>query len=111
MTADPPQQIHVVIVGAGIGGLSCAIACRRSDASIKVTVLERVPEILTIGAGIHIPPNATRILTEFGLLEKLKAAGAYAQDSFRLRRYYDGEVLADKPLGPRMVQEYGAEWM
>ncbi|SPO04339.1 related to salicylate hydroxylase [Cephalotrichum gorgonifer] len=103
--------IHVAIVGAGIGGLACAIACRRANPPLQVTVLERTPEILTIGAGIHIPPNACRVLARFGLLEKLKQAGGYEVQDFTLRRYKDGQILAEKPLKDRMTTEYGAQWI
>lgn len=106
-----PENLHVVVVGAGIGGLACAIACRRQNPPIEVTVMERAPEILTIGAGIHIPPNACRVVTYLGLLDKLKAAGGYSVEGFTLRRYADGAHLVTKPLGDRMVREYDAEWM
>lgn len=105
------SDLHVVIVGAGIGGLACAIACRRSSPPLRVTVFERAPEILSIGAGIHVPPNACRVLAQFGLLDKLKEAGGYQVQSFTLRRYQNGEVLVEKPLKDRMEAEYGAEWM
>ncbi|KAI1464440.1 putative salicylate hydroxylase [Daldinia caldariorum] len=94
-----------------IGGLACAISCRRANPPLQVTVLERTPEILTIGAGIHIPPNACRVLARYGLLEKLKQAGGYEVDSFTLRRYEDGKILVEKPLKGRMETEYGAQWM
>ncbi|KAJ3498988.1 hypothetical protein NLG97_g697 [Lecanicillium saksenae] len=108
-SADKP--LDVVIVGAGIGGLTAAIACRRAALPMNVTVLERCPEILTVGAGIHIPPNACRILTEFGLLEKLKEAGGYEVGNFNLVRYADGRVLASKPLRGRVQRLYNAEWI
>jgi salicylate hydroxylase len=76
-----------------------------------VTVIERAPEILSLGAGIHIPPNACRELTRFGLLDKLKQAGGYQVENFTLRRYEDGRILVEKPLRARMQKEYGAEWM
>ncbi|KAI1479277.1 putative salicylate hydroxylase [Daldinia eschscholtzii] len=103
--------LHIAIVGAGIGGLACAVACRRANPPLQVTVLERTVEILTIGAGIHIPPNACRVLTRFGVLEKLKQAGGYQLDDFTLRRYEDGKILVEKPLKGSMEMEYGAEWM
>ena len=104
-------RLHVVVVGAGIGGLSCAIACRRANPPLAVTVVERAPEILTIGAGIHIPPNACRVMDEFGLREKLKQAGAYSVDGFTLKRYKTGEDIVEKPLGKRMETEYGSQWL
>lgn len=110
MTNSVPLM-HVVVVGAGIGGLCCAIACRKANPPLQVTVLERVPEILTIGAGIHVPPNATKVLTKLGLLEKLKTAKAHVQQYFRLRRWEDGRTLAEREIGAKGAEEYGAEWL
>lgn len=73
--------------------------------------MERTSEILTIGAGIHIPPNACRVLRSFGLLDKLKDAGSYQQDFFRLRRYENGQTIVEKPLKALSMAEYGAEWL
>ncbi|KAH8913104.1 FAD/NAD(P)-binding domain-containing protein [Coniochaeta sp. PMI_546] len=109
--AKHDEVLHVAIIGAGIGGLACAIACRRANPPLKVTVLERTPQIETVGAGIHIPPNSCRELTRFGLLDKLKQAGGYQVQDFTLRRYQDGHVIVEKPLKGRMEKEYGAEWI
>ncbi|KAK7956553.1 uncharacterized protein PG986_005775 [Apiospora aurea] len=106
------QTLHIAIVGAGIGGLTCAIACRRMNKNLKVTVFERSVEVLSLGAGIHIPPNAGRVLAHLDLLDKVKKeAGGYQLDHFTLRRYEDGQVLAGKPVKERVGREYGAEWM
>jgi salicylate hydroxylase len=103
--------LHVVIVGAGLGGLAAAIACRRGSPPLEVTILERSPEILSIGAGIQLPPNATRVMAHFGLLEKMKEVGAITMEQHTLRRYSDGKVVIEKPLGDRMKELYGAEWL
>ncbi|KAH8807786.1 putative salicylate hydroxylase [Xylogone sp. PMI_703] len=103
--------LHVVVVGAGLGGLACALACRRGNPSIKVTILERSPEILPVGAGIQLPPNATRIMSHFGLLEKLKRVGGITMQRHTLRRYSDGRIIVEKPLGERVKSLYGAEWL
>lgn len=58
----PPTAI---VVGAGIGGLATAIALRQAD--FEVTILERRPALQEVGYAIDVPPNATRILKQFGM--------------------------------------------
>jgi salicylate hydroxylase len=43
--------MKVVVVGAGIGGLACAIACRQQG--LDVIVLERTAEILPVSKVAH----------------------------------------------------------
>lgn len=66
----------VIVSGAGIGGLSAALALRR--AGIDVRVLERAERLeqIQIGYGLHVWPNATRALRELGVLGAVEAAGA-----------------------------------
>jgi salicylate hydroxylase len=37
------RKIKVIIIGAGLGGLACAIACRRKG--LETVILERAPKI------------------------------------------------------------------
>ena len=53
------------MVGAGIGGLSAALALTR--AGHTVTVLERSPEVRAVGAGIVLGPNALHVLATLGV--------------------------------------------
>ncbi|CAM3126994.1 FAD-dependent oxidoreductase [Paracoccus nototheniae] len=62
----------VTVIGAGIGGLTAALALSRRGA--HVTVLERAPALTEIGAGIQIPANAVRVLDALGLGPALAAA-------------------------------------
>ncbi|KAL2871176.1 putative salicylate hydroxylase [Aspergillus lucknowensis] len=100
--------MKTAIVGAGLGGLACAIACRRED--LAVVVLERSPDGCEIGAGIQIPPNGARILKELGLLHKLLEAGSVVQH-VDFRRYDDGHLLRSMPFGDDIVEEFGVPWI
>lgn len=61
------KDVHVGLVGAGIGGLAAAIALRRAGA--KVTVLEAAPVLGEIGAGIQMTPNVSRLLRAWGVAD------------------------------------------
>lgn len=100
--------MKVVIVGAGLGGLACAIACRREG--IDVEILERSPEIREVGAGIQVPPNGTRIMRDFGLLPQLLEKGSQVEE-VNFRRYKDGHLLRKMPFGDDITEQFGAPWM
>jgi len=98
----------VIIAGAGIGGLSAALALARSG--FRVVVFEEASELADIGAGIQLSPNATRVLLALGLGEKLKAH-VVAPAEVRIRTG-TGADLAHIPLGDFAAQRYGAPyWM
>jgi 2-polyprenyl-6-methoxyphenol hydroxylase-like FAD-dependent oxidoreductase len=79
----------VIIVGAGIGGLSCAIKLRQLGED--VVVLERAPRLEALGAGLSLFPNAIAVLDELGIGSTIKANARPAQRFFRLTR--KGEIL------------------
>ena len=62
---------HIIIIGAGIGGLTTALCLRYFG--IKVSLYERSPQITTAGAGIQLSPNAHRVLCYVGLADKIAA--------------------------------------
>ncbi len=67
----------VVIAGAGIGGLTLAIALQKRG--VHVTVLERAADLQPVGAGLALPPNGVKVLTRLGLSAEVEAAGAVAE--------------------------------
>jgi len=59
------ERQAIVIAGAGIGGLTAALALSR--AGYRIVVAERSPELSETGAGIQLAPNAGRVLAGLGL--------------------------------------------
>lgn len=80
---------HAVVVGAGIGGLTAAVALHRR--AWNVTVCERAPEPPTTGAGIGLAPNALRALDSIDV-DAAHAAGRAVPTTMGLRRT-DGRWL------------------
>ncbi|KAJ6131097.1 FAD/NAD(P)-binding domain-containing protein [Penicillium sp. IBT 18751x] len=65
------MPLKVVVVGAGLAGLGAAIALNRSGHEVQV--IEQSGFLNEVGAAIHVAPNATRILREWGCdFEKLQ---------------------------------------
>ena len=60
----------VIVAGAGIGGLTTALALVRNG--FRVVVLEQAERLEETGAGIQLSPNATRLLLELGLGDRLR---------------------------------------
>ncbi|ANY10716.1 hypothetical protein AFB00_30390 (plasmid) [Pseudonocardia sp. HH130630-07] len=64
---------HLVIVGAGIGGLSLALSLHARG--VQVTVFERADELREVGAAVALSANGLRLLEELDLLGELEAVG------------------------------------
>src|SRR5687767_9667654 len=62
------------VVGAGIGGLSLAIAMQRKG--FYVTVYERAPSLKPLGAGLVLAANAVNAFQEIGIREDILKAGS-----------------------------------
>ena len=86
---------RIAIVGAGIGGLSAALALAR--AGFDVTIFERAEAVASFGAGVQLSPNATAVLARLGLLEALRRR-AVEPSEVLIRRGRDGAALARIPL-------------
>ena len=99
----------IIIAGAGIGGLTAALAIARRG--FRVVLLEQASRLEELGAGIQLSPNASRILIELGLGEQLRHH-AVAPETFRVVDAPSARVLASAPLGAIVEKRYGAPyWM
>jgi 2-polyprenyl-6-methoxyphenol hydroxylase-like FAD-dependent oxidoreductase len=94
---------RVVVVGAGIGGLSAALAMRLQG--IAVVVVERAAAMDEVCAGILLWPNAMRVLRRLEVGAAIERAGAVATHG--VLRSSRGVVLA-KGTGDGLAARFGA---
>jgi salicylate hydroxylase len=102
------NDVDVIIAGGGIGGLANALALALTGQ--RVRVLERSSEFAEVGAGLQMAPNATRILRQWGLLEKVTEAGVSPR-RLVFRDAVDGSVLTSAPLGAEFTARYQAPYV
>lgn len=86
---------RVMIVGAGIGGLTAAVALERAGRA--VTVFERMDSLKEVGAGFTMNSNAVTAIRELGLDKHVEDQGAELNRFVHHTR--DGKVLAEWPTG------------
>jgi salicylate hydroxylase len=96
----------VIVSGAGIGGLTVALALAAKG--FRIVVMDQAQRLAETGAGIQLSPNATRVLAGLGLTERL-ASVAVAPDAVQVRSYR-GRDIVRIPLGPRANRRYGAPY-
>jgi salicylate hydroxylase len=60
---------RAIIAGAGIAGLTAALALLQ--AGFRVAIYERADTLEEFGAGLQLTPNATRILSQLGVLDRV----------------------------------------
>ncbi len=85
--------MRAIIIGAGIGGLTAAIALLRRG--IEVEVYERSSTLGEVGAGIALWPNAVKVLRKLGLGDRLQSIGLSNMDG-ALRRW-NGTYISQTP--------------
>jgi 2-polyprenyl-6-methoxyphenol hydroxylase-like FAD-dependent oxidoreductase len=85
--------VRVIVVGAGIGGLSAAIGLR--SAGHDVTVLERAPQLAGLGAGLALFQNAMRALDRLGVHDAVTTQGRRVRRGIVLT--CDGRELTATP--------------
>lgn len=98
----------VAIVGAGIGGLTAALALLR--AGIDVDVYEQASQFGEVGAGIQLSPNGTRCLFHLGLESAISALAAQPSGK-EIRLWSNGRRWKLFDLGAQSLARYGFPYL
>jgi salicylate hydroxylase len=75
---------RVIIAGAGLGGLTLAVALLKRG--FDVDIYEQSPELREVGAGLWISANGSRVLEALGLRKAIEAINLPPED--RVIRYW-----------------------
>lgn len=101
------SKLSVAVAGAGIGGLTAALALARQGHA--VTLVERRTGFSEVGAGLQLSPNASRILIELGLGP---AIGRVATEPERVvvRAIRSGKRIGEVALGAFVRERFEAPY-
>ncbi len=95
---------HVLIAGAGIGGLGAALAL--AQMGLKITVLEQSDVFGEVGAGVQISPNAYKVLCDWGLADALRQTANFPE-RLQVRNATSNKLLGQLTLGESAQTRYG----
>src|SRR5258708_7132901 len=95
---------HILIAGAGIGGLTAALALLQRG--YDVDVYEQAAELKEVGAGVQLSANGTRALYALGVGEALKALAVEAEGK-EIRLWSTGQTWKLFDLGVESIKRYG----
>jgi salicylate hydroxylase len=101
--ATPP----ILIAGAGIAGMSLALALARRGLSARL--LERRPELSEAGAGIQLGPNAMHVLERIGVAARLEPMAGRPR-AIEIHDGAGGRRLGVLPLGDPIRARFGAPY-
>src|ERR1700742_3628159 len=94
MSVERDFDVDVLIQGAGIGGLTLAIALTQKGYTVRI--VERATGLSEVGAGIWMAANPMQIFDRLGFAEKIIAAG-WAVHLITLADY-NGDILQQSDL-------------
>ncbi|WP_311567213.1 FAD-dependent monooxygenase [Photobacterium arenosum] len=98
------RPLKVIIIGAGIGGLSTAVALRRIGCNVEV--YEQAPALRTAGSGLSVMSNASVAMSTLGINLNLEHFGAPIRH-FEIRSTRD-RLIRRLPL-PEISSANGAD--
>jgi len=77
-----PRRVYISLAPLAVAGLSTAIGLALSGH--KVRVLEKSSRLGEPAGGIRLPPNVTKILSEWGLEEEIRKTASLVREGTNL---------------------------
>lgn len=98
----------VIIVGAGIGGATAALAFAQRGAHVKIC--EQASAASDVGGGLQLGPNSVKVLDALGLGKKLRSIATFPQAGY-FRDYKRGRSIAHLTFGAEAEARFGAPYL
>ncbi len=104
MTTNTISQPIIAIVGAGLGGLACAIALHKKGYNVQV--YEKAQDFRPVGGGLGLLPNGLKSLNNIqpGIVEEIKNSGCHVKQT--VLKNTQGETIHTNPAN-RFKDKYG----
>lgn len=100
--------MKILIAGAGLGGLTAALALIRRGYTVEV--LEQASQLGEVGAGLQLSANGTRVLDLLGVGDAVRAAASQPAGK-EVRLWSTGQAWKLFDLGPESVARYGHPYL
>ncbi|PIB24072.1 hypothetical protein BFP76_02175 [Amylibacter kogurei] len=100
--------MKAVIVGAGIGGITTALALAMRG--WDVNVLERAAKIQEVGAGLQISPNGMKVLQSLGVTDYINEKW-FEPENIELRMGATGRRIFQIPMKAQAQNRWGARYV
>jgi salicylate hydroxylase len=105
---SPEDERRIAIIGAGIGGLTLAIALRQH--AVRVDIYEQTSELREVGAAVALSANATRFFEQFGLTPLL-ASRWFEVSALIYRDGRSGRLIGKHDVGAAYRQRFGGPFV
>ncbi|HEY4736492.1 MAG TPA: FAD-dependent monooxygenase, partial [Xanthobacteraceae bacterium] len=102
-----PASRTIFVAGAGIGGLTASLTL--AARGFRVVVLEKAERLEEAGAGLQVSPNASRVLVDLGLKDRL-GRRAVTPEAISIMSARAGREIVRLPLGEEAAARAGAPY-